>query len=112
MIEQSVSRVVDLTDPGRCSPANVSLEEARRLHGYPVPLDESAPHLSPRLLECLRWAVVGRTDEQIGLIMGARVTTIRSYMAVLRRSFGVCSRTELARAAQRAGLVGIEDAIP
>ena len=77
----------------RCAAAAIAeeaFEEARRLHGYPVPLDESAPHLSPRLLECLRWAVVGRTDEQIGLIMGARVTTIRSYMAVLRRSFGVC----------------------
>lgn len=92
--------------------AHEAFEHARRLHGYPVPIDESAPHLAPRMLECLRWAVIGRTDEQIGLIMGAKVSTIRSYMAGLRRAFGVCSRTELARAAQRAGLIGIEDAIP
>lgn len=99
----------------RCAIAAIAeeaFEEARRIHGYPMPIDETAPHLAPRMLECLRWAVIGRTDEQIGLIMGAKVTTIRSYMANLRRTFGVCSRTELARAAQRAGLIGIEDAIP
>lgn len=92
--------------------AHEAFEHARRLHGYPVPIDEATPHLAPRKLECLRWAVIGRTDEQIALIMNAKVTTIRSYMADLRRDFGVCSRTELARAAQRAGLIGIEDAIP
>ncbi|HMO74404.1 MAG TPA: LuxR family transcriptional regulator [Sphingopyxis sp.] len=92
--------------------ADEAFEQIRRLHGYPVSIEESAPHLSPRRLECLRWAVIGRTDAQIALIMDAKVSTIRSYMADLRRLFGVCSRTELARAAQRAGLIGIEDAIP
>lgn len=99
----------------RCAAAAIAeeaFEEARRLHGYPAPMDEAAPHLPPRKLECLHWAVIGRTDEQIALIMGAKVSTIRSYMADLRAAFGVCSRTELARAAQRAGLIGIEDAIP
>ena len=55
---------------------------------------------------------IGRTDEQIALIMDTKVSTTRSYMADLREAFGVCSRTELARMAQRAGLIGIEDAIP
>jgi LuxR family quorum-sensing system transcriptional regulator CciR len=92
--------------------AEEAFAEARRIYGYPVPVDETAPHLSPRRLECLRWAVIGRTDTQIAMIMNAKVSTIRSYMADLRRLFGVCSRTELARAAQRAGLIGLEDAIP
>src|SRR3546814_16422827 len=86
--------------------------EARRLHGDPVTIDEAVPHLSPRRLECLRWAAIGRTDEQIALIMDAKVSTIRTHMADLRRLFGVCSRTELARAAQRAGLIGIDDEFP
>jgi DNA-binding CsgD family transcriptional regulator len=85
---------------------------ARRLYGYPAPIEDIAPHLAPRKLECLKWAAVGRTDEQIATIMGAKVSTIRTYMADLRRLFGVGSRTELARAAQRAGLVGIEDELP
>lgn len=96
----------------RCAAAAIAeeaFEEARRIHGYPVPIDESAPHLPPRKLECLRWAVIGRTDEQIALIMNAKVSTVRSYMADLRVAFGVCSRTELARVAQRAGLIGLED---
>lgn len=92
--------------------ADEAFAEARRVHGYPAPVTEAALHLSPRRLECLRWAVIGRTDAQIALIMNAKVTTIRSYMADLRRIFDVCSRTELARAAQRAGLIGLEDAIP
>lgn len=92
--------------------AHEAFENARRIHGYPLPIDETIPHLAPRKLECLRWAVIGRTDDQIALIMGAKVSTIRSYMADLRASFGVCSRTELARVAQRAGLIGIEDAMP
>jgi LuxR family quorum-sensing system transcriptional regulator CciR len=92
--------------------ADEAFAEARRIYGYPAPIDETAPHLSPRRLECLRWAVIGRTDAQIAMIMNAKVSTIRSYMADLRRLFGVCSRTELARAAQRAGLIGLEDAIP
>ena len=92
--------------------ADEAFAEARRIYGYPSPIDESAPHLSPRRLECLRWAVIGRTDAQIAIIMNAKVSTIRSYMADLRRLFGVCSRTELARAAQRAGLIGLEDVIP
>jgi len=99
----------------RCAAAAIAeeaFEEARRIYGYPIPIDESPPHLAPRMLECLQYAVTGLTDEQIGLVMGAKVTTIRSYMADLRRIFGVCSRTELARVAQRAGLVGIEDPIP
>ena len=92
--------------------ADEAFAEARRIHGYPGSIGETAPHLSPRRLECLRWAVIGRTDTQIALIMNTKVSTIRSYMADLRRMFGVCSRTELARAAQRAGLIGLEDAIP
>lgn len=92
--------------------ADEAFAEARRLHGYPAPIDEAIPHVSPRRLECLRWAAIGRTDAQIALIMGTKVSTIRSYMADLRELFGVCSRLELTRAAQRAGLIGIEDAIP
>lgn len=106
----------ELPPPSYCRAAawiaDEAFEHARRLHGYPMPIDENAPHLPPRKLECLRWSVIGRTDEQIALIMGAKVTTIRSYMADLRASFGVCSRTELARVALRAGLIGIEHAIP
>lgn len=93
--------------------ADEAFATARRLHGYPVTIEATeVPHVSARRLECLRWAVIGRTDAQIGLIMGLKITTIRSYMRDLRRMFGVCSRVELARVAQRAGFIGLDDAIP
>lgn len=93
--------------------AGEAFEQARRLHGYPVSVEDSeVPHLSPRRLECLCWATIGRTDAQIALIMGLRPSTIRTYMRDLRYLFGVCSRTELARAAQRAGLIGLDDVFP
>ena len=93
--------------------ADEAFAEARRLHGYPVPIEATeVPHVSARRLECMRWAVIGRTDAQIALIMNLRITTVRSYMRDLRRTFGVCSRVELARAAQRAGFIGLDDAIP
>lgn len=90
--------------------ADEAFAEARRLHGYPAPIDESeVPRISPRRLECLKWAAMGRTDEQIALIMDLKPTTVRTHMAHLRQAFGVCSRTELAHAARRAGLVLPDD---
>ncbi|PQM27773.1 hypothetical protein CVO77_04190 [Sphingopyxis lindanitolerans] len=90
--------------------ADEAFAEARRLHGYPVAIEATeVPHVSARRLECLRWAVIGRTDAQIALIMDLRLSTVRSYMADLRQMFGVCSRTELACAALRVGLIGLDD---
>lgn len=92
--------------------ADEAFAEARRLHGYPAPIDETeVPRISPRRLECLRWAAIGRTDEQIGIILNVKPTTIRTHMAHLRRLFGVCSRMELVRAAQRVGLITLDDLI-
>lgn len=92
--------------------ADEAFAEARRLHGYPVPIDETViPRISPRRLECLKWAAVGRTDEQIGTILNVKATTIRTQMAHLRQIFGVSSRMELVRAAQRVGLISLDDII-
>ena len=88
--------------------AQEAFAEARRLHGFPANA-EAMPDLSPRALECLRWAAIGRTDQQIAAIMEVKLTTVRTYMAQLRRAFGVCSRTELSRQAQRFGLIDLED---
>ncbi|MCW0199898.1 LuxR family transcriptional regulator [Sphingopyxis sp.] len=107
----------ELPPPSFCRAAAWIADEAfyaaRRLHGYPVPIEATeVPHVSARLLECLHWAVIGRTDAQIAIIMGLKITTVRSYMRDLRQMFGVCSRVELARAAQRAGFIGLDDTIP
>lgn len=86
--------------------------EVRRIHGFPADPVDDAPPLSPRRLECLRLAATGRSDLEIAAQMGIAVSTVRTHMAYMRRVYAVRSRTQLARLAQRLGLVGIADIIP
>lgn len=89
-----------------------ALAEVRRVHNYPAPDEVQIPLLSPRRLECLRLVAIGRTDVEIAAGMGISVATVRTHMATLRHSHGVRSRIQLARLAQRLGLVGIDEVIP
>lgn len=91
--------------------ASEAFTEARRLHGFPSP-NPVMPRLSARRLECLRWAAMAKTDEEIAGIMNIALSTVRTYMNDLRRAFGVYSRTQLAVYAVRLGIVGFEDVVP
>ena len=86
--------------------------EARRVNGLPAPIIDDAPPLSPRRLECLRLAALGMRDVEIAAQMGVAVSTVRTHMAYMRRIHEVRSRTQLARLAQRLGLIGVDDIIP
>lgn len=85
--------------------------ELRRTCGLPLEIVDERPRLSPRRLECLRLAAIGRTDAEIARHMGIALPTVRTHMTYLRRVYGVRTRTQLARLAQRLGLVGIDDII-
>ena len=87
-----------------------AFQAARRLHGFPGRA-RPMPRLSRRKLECLRYAAIGKTDHEIAIILGLRVSTIRSYMAGLRRDFGVVSRAQLVAAALRDGFIGYDDTL-
>lgn len=105
-----------LPPPERCRAAawivNEAFAEVRRLYGYPIDVEDDAPPLSPRRLECLRLAALGCTDKEIARELDILPATVRTHMAYLRRAYGVRTRTQLARLAQRLGLVGLDDAIP
>ncbi|WP_167706620.1 helix-turn-helix transcriptional regulator [Sphingobium fuliginis] len=88
-----------------------AFREARRLHGFPARAAQ-IPHLSPRRHEVLQLVALGKSDPEIAIILGIGEPTVRSYMTDLRRLFDVYSRTQLATAALRFGLVAFEDAIP
>lgn len=88
-----------------------AFREARRLHGFPAHAKQ-LPMLSDRKLECLQWLAIGKTDEEIAIILGIGVSTVRTYMAMLRRHFDVYSRAQLAAEALRFGLISYDDAIP
>lgn len=87
-----------------------AFREARRLHGYPANA-KRAPHLSDRKLEVLQLAALGKTDREIAIILGLKPSTVETYMAQLRQSFDVYSRSQLTAQALRFGLVAYEDAI-
>lgn len=88
-----------------------AFREARRLHGFPARA-RRVPQLSRRKLECLRYLSCGKTDGEIATILGLRESTVRTYMAMLRRDFDVVSRAQLATEALRFGFIGYDDAIP
>jgi DNA-binding CsgD family transcriptional regulator len=88
-----------------------AFREARRLHGFPARA-RTLPRLSRRKLECLHYLSLGKTDGEIGIILGLSEATIRTYMRMLRADFDVVSRTQLVAHALRFGLIGFDDAIP
>jgi len=100
----------------RCRAAAWIVDEAfaevRRVFGLPVDVEDSAPPLSPRRLECLRLAALGLTDAEIAIRMGIAVSTVHTHMEYLRRIYAVRSRTQLARLAERLGLLAVEELIP
>jgi DNA-binding CsgD family transcriptional regulator len=87
-----------------------AFREARRIHGFPA-RSKQLPRLSDRKLECLELLTIGKTDEEIAQILGIAVSTVRTYMTMLRQDFDVVSRTQLAVEALRFGLVNYDDAI-
>lgn len=91
---------------------NEAFAEVRRIYGYPSSRDEDPPPLSPRRLECLRLAALGLGDAEIALRMGIALSTVLTHMKYLRQTYAVRSRTQLARIAQRYGLIGVDDMIP
>lgn len=86
--------------------------EVRRIYGYPSTIEDDPPPLSPRRLECLRLAALGLGDAEIALRMGIALSTVLTHMKYLRQTYAVRSRTQLARIAQRYGLIGIDEIIP
>jgi len=105
-----------LPSPDRCRAAAWIVDEAfaevRRLYGYPIDVGADAPVLSPRRLECLRLAALGCADKEIARHLKIAPATVRTHMAYLRRAYGVRTRTQLARIAQRLGLVGLDETVP
>jgi DNA-binding NarL/FixJ family response regulator len=74
----------------------------RRLHsaGEPQP-----PILSTRGLDVLRLVVTGKTNQEIGIVLGISEKTVEKHMAEVFAKLGVSSRVEAAVRAVREGLV-------
>lgn len=65
--------------------------------------------LSPRQRDCVVLMAMGKTDWEIGHILGLAENTVTAYLNHARTRFGVARRTQLALAALYAGEIGIAE---
>lgn len=63
--------------------------------------------LSPRQIECLRLIAAGKTEWEMGKILGVKPSTIHDYVEGARRRYGVKTRSQLVLAAARDGYVSL-----
>jgi LuxR family quorum-sensing system transcriptional regulator CciR len=70
------------------------------------------PRLSRREVQCLRLVALGKTDWEIGRILGLSVHTARQYVKHARAVYDTVSRTQLVVYALRDAWISFEDAIP
>lgn len=68
------------------------------------PVDEEI-HLTNRELECLKWAMAGKSSWEISRIMRCSESTINFHIANLRRKFKVNTRQQAIIKAIRAGFI-------
>ena len=61
--------------------------------------------LSPRETECLRWAALGKTDNEIGTILSISPRTARFHVENAKRKLGVATRIQAVTAALRRGMI-------
>ena len=87
-----------------------ALAAARRLR--PRGQGSRPPHLSRRELDCLRLVALGKTDWEIGRILGLSTETVRQYVKRARAAYDAVSRAQLVAFALRDCWISFDEAIP
>jgi len=85
----------------------VAFDRARALLG-PDELANVPIALSPRQIDCLDLVAQGKSDWEIGQILGLSRDTVHEYVEGARRRYGVRRRTQLVLRAVRDGHLNIE----
>ena len=69
---------------------------------------EHAPHcpLTPRQLDCLRWAHAGKTDPEIALLLGLSSRTVHNHIEAAKTAVNTPKRSVAAFEAWRRGWLG------
>lgn len=62
--------------------------------------------LSRREVQCLRWAAVGKTDSEIGIILSLSVSTVRFHLRNAATKLGATGRAQSIQMAAGLGFVG------
>ena len=83
---------------------------ARRLAAAQI--TRPRPHLSKREIECVRLVALGKSDWEIGVILGISAETAKQYVKQSRLAYGVASRTQLAVCALYDGWIDFNEVGP
>ena len=59
--------------------------------GEPTPVEVE---LTPREMDCMRWVAAGKTDAEIGLILGIATATAHFHVERVKKKFNTRSRSE------------------
>lgn len=92
--DQLITRLVGL----------IALEQARRLFKIVEPVKTA---LSPRQIECISLVAQGKSDWEIGQILGLSKDTVHEYIEGARKRYGVRRRTQMVLRAVRDGHLDI-----
>ncbi len=94
------------TEPGREMPTSnlliaqlvgaFAFQAARRLLQRNAPAKRYFQRLTPRQRDCLIWAIRGKTDWEIGQIIGLNEETVSRHLDLARERYGVTKRLPLA----------------
>lgn len=87
----------------------LAFDAARRILSFPQ--KKSRPHLSRREVQCLRLVAAGKTDSEIGCILGISSETARQYVKRARTAYDCITRSQLVTLALRDGWLTYEDAM-
>ena len=71
----------------------------------PANARRNATPLTPREMECLKWAAIGKTAWEIAKILRCSEPTINFHMGNIRNKFGVSTRQQAVVKAIRLGLI-------
>ncbi|MDF2114155.1 autoinducer binding domain-containing protein [Roseiarcaceae bacterium H3SJ34-1] len=70
--------------------------------GEPAPLEVE---LTPREADCMRWVAAGKTDAEIGLILGIATATAHFHVERVKKKYGTRSRSEAVAFLVLAGII-------
>ncbi|MFC0282272.1 helix-turn-helix transcriptional regulator [Camelimonas abortus] len=66
---------------------------------------ETHVQLTPREIECLRWASAGKTSHETAIIIGRSVETVRLHLKNAMRKLDACNRVQAVATAAQLGLL-------
>lgn len=88
-----------------------AFQAARRLANIDASLKHSAIRLTPRQRDCLLWAMRGKTDWEIGEILGLNQETVSRHLDMARERYDVTKRLPLAVHAMYDGQISFIEAL-